>query len=210
MNNLRINKYKSVDTKLYQALDENLMTYKTEIASFMKRNPRNRAAYLDTYEQLKAMGYEERNVSPTLEKLRNRIYEMDEKAIYGICGEPADLSFDEGVKAYEEILLGEYLPELKEDALRQIDARLTKLKVEECEQLVNKLVKEISPYINNVNRIYFNNPRKMLRPNYEDATTTIIQNAVKAYGTKKEKYEYPILVCDTSMRKTGKVDFPYA
>ena len=82
---------------------------------------------------------------------------MDELAIRKICPEPADINYEEGLKAYEEILLGEFLPELKDNMLHSIDARLTKLKADECEQLVNKLAKDMDPYLQNDSRIYLNN-----------------------------------------------------
>lgn len=206
----KINEYQDIDTRLSTRLLEEKWdeSQQQEIAAFMKKaNPRNRKSYLDTYNRLKELDYEERNVAPVLEKIHRKIYDMDLADINKICKEPADLSFDEGKKAYEQILLGEYLPELKEDILGQIDKRLTKLKTDECEQLVNKLIKEVGTYVKDNSRIYFYNARKMLRGNLNDPETIIIQNAINTYGKEKEKYEYPIIVCDTSYAGNGESGF---
>lgn len=206
----KIDEYQGMDTRLYKKLlDEKWdESQKQEIASFMKQfNKRDRKSYQEAYERLKSFDYEERNVSPTLEKLHKKIYDMDVSAIRRICREPADLFFEEGREVYEQILLGEYLPELKDDILGQIDKRLTKLKMDECEQLVNKLMKSLGIFINEEARIYFYNARKMLRTNYEDEETIMIQNAIKSYGNEKDKYEYPLLICDTSYARNGESGF---
>jgi hypothetical protein len=206
----KIEAYEEIDKRLSEKiLDEKRdNAEKQEIAAFMKRaNPRNRNTYLDTYKKLKEQSFEERNVEPVLEKILNKVYDMDKAAIERICKEPADLTFEQGLKAYDEILLGEYLPELKEDMLSQIDKRLTKLKVDECEQLVSKLVKEISSLIKEDSRFYFYQVRKMMRENREDANSIIIHNALKSYAEEKGKYEYPILICDTSYARNGESGF---
>ncbi|MBA4688567.1 MAG: hypothetical protein H2184_15555 [Candidatus Galacturonibacter soehngenii] len=206
----KMKEYHNIDTRLYEKLLEEKLdeAQKQEISSMMKRlNPRNRKAYQKAYEQLQELHFEERNVAPTLEKLKQKIYDADLSAIQDICKEPADLTFEEGIQAYEQILLGEYLPELKEDMLGQIDKRLTKLKSDECEQLVNKLIKELGDYLNLDSRMYFYNVRKMLRGKHEDEETIIIQNAINSYAKGIEKYEYPILICDTSYASNGESGF---
>ncbi|WP_099467100.1 AAA family ATPase [Konateibacter massiliensis] len=202
--------YKEIDTAPYQKMLEQRRdeAEKEEISAFMKRsNPRNRSSYLETYNRLKEQDFEERNVTPVLEKLRQKVYDMDLVSIQNICREPADLSFEEGQQVYEQILLGEYLPELKNDMLDQIDKRLTKLKSDECEQLVSKLSKELGSYVRDVSRIHFYQVRKMLRGQAEDAGTVIMNNAIQSYAAGKEKYEYPILICDISYAANGESGF---
>lgn len=207
---VKIKEYHGIDTRLYEKLlDEKWdEAEKQEISAIMKRlNPRNRSGYQQAYHQLQELHFKERNITPTLEKLQKKIYDADMSAIHNICGEPADLNFEEGMKAYDQILLGEYLPELKDDMLGQIDKRLTKLKSDECEQLVNKLIKELGDYVKDGSNIYFYNVRKMLRSNQEDEEIIIIQNAINSYAKGKEKYEYPILICDTSYAGNGESGF---
>lgn len=206
----QIEAYEGIDLKLSKKLlnEKRDEAEKKEIAGFIKKsNPRNRKEYSDTYQRLKEQTFTDRNVEPVLKKLHQKIYEMDYKAMERICGEPAALNFEKGIEAYEEILLGDYLPELKEDMLSQIDKRLTKLKTDECDQLVNKLMKEIRSYTSENPRIHFYQVRKILRGNLEEAENVIIQNALETYAKNREKYEYPILICDSSFAENGECGF---
>lgn len=74
-----------------------------------------------------------------MEGLRKRVYAIDEAKIRGICPNPDNITFDEGVKALKEIEKGIFLPELKSNMLQLIDKKLTALKTEECELLVKNL-----------------------------------------------------------------------
>lgn len=51
--------------------------------------------------------------------------------------------FEEGIEAYQKIKEGDFLPELKTDALKTLEKRLSKIKADECELLVGKLKKEL-------------------------------------------------------------------
>ena len=48
-----------------------------------------------------------------------------------------------GMDAYQKIAEGPYLPDLKDNALELLSRRLSKIKTDECEQLVNKLKNEL-------------------------------------------------------------------
>ena len=78
---------------------------------------------------------------PYFEQIENKIRQMDENEIAEITGDPAHMSFDEGMDAYQKIAEGPYLPDLKDNALELLSRRLSKIKTDECEQLVNKLKK---------------------------------------------------------------------
>jgi hypothetical protein len=202
----KLEDYQDIDTKLARNYLEERRdeAEKQEIAAFIKKvNPRDRKSHLSLYYKLKEQKFEEKNAEPYLEKIYSKVYDMDELAIRKICPEPADIDFEEGLKAYEEISLGEFLPELKDNMLHSIDARLTKLKADECEQLINKLAKDIGPYTKNDSRLYLNNIRKMLRDNLNDTDLIMIHNALNSYAKKNDKYEYPILVCDASYGRNG-------
>ncbi|MFA9377830.1 MAG: hypothetical protein ACERKZ_13905 [Lachnotalea sp.] len=206
----KIEEYKQIDTKLAKKyLDEKRdIVEKQEIGLFIKRaNPKDRKSHLALYDKLKEQNFEERNATPFLEKLNEKVYAMDEAAIRKICPEPADITFEDGLQAYDEILLGDFLPDLKSHTLDTIDKRLTKLKMDECEKLVNKISKEISQFMKAESRIYFYRVRKMLRGNSEDTETIIVNNALNTYAKDRGKYEYPILIGDTSYSVNGQSGF---
>lgn len=206
----KIEEYKKLDHNLYiEYLDEKRdAVEKQEITAFIKRvNPRDRQSHLNLYNKLKEQNFEEKNTIPYLEKIYDKVVAMDEAAIRKVCPDPAEITFEEGLEAYEAITLGEFLPELKADTLGMIEKRLTKLKMDECDQLVNKLSKEMSQFLQEDSRIYFNNVRKMLRGNLEDTESIIINNALNTFAIGRGKYEFPILTCDTSYSRSGERGF---
>lgn len=178
---------------------------KQEIQRFISRfNANDREALLEAYQTLPDMDFSEENVEPVLRKIHDKIVELDEAAIAAICPEPEDVTFDKGVEAFEQIAEGMFLPELKIEALDKLDKRLQKLKADEAEQLIRKLERELGPYVEGSDRIHFCNIRQILgqedEENEEDRVVTI---ALKSYAANRRKYEYPLLVCDSSRHKSG-------
>lgn len=206
----KLEQYKEINISLYKKnLDVKRDTIeKQEIANFIKQvNAKDRESLIDLYSKLKKQDFEEKNVNSYLENINGKIYAMDEAAIKRICPEPADITFDEGLQMYDEISSENFLPELKVNVLGMIDKRLKKLKMDECEQLVKKLCKDINWNEEDYPRIYFNDVRKMMKGATDDAKSIIIHNALNTYAVDRGKYEYPILICDTSYYKNGKAGF---
>lgn len=206
----KIEQYKDIDKSSYQRkLDEKRdLIEKREITILVKRaNTADRKSLSDLYNQLKTQDFEERNVSPFLEKVYDKMVTMDKAVINKICPDPADVTFEEGLKKYEEISSGMFLPELKENVLGMIDKRLTKIKMDECEQLVKKLRKDLQKIIDADSRIYFYDIRKMIKGDTDDAESRIINNALNTYANSRQKYEYPILICDSSLFGNGVAGF---
>lgn len=206
----KIEQYKEMDISPYKKrLDESLDALeKQEITAIVKRaNTADRKSLFDTYEKLKEKNFEERNAKPFLEKIYDKIYIIDEDTIKKICPEPADITFDEGLEMYEKISSGDFLPELKENVLEMLDKRLKKIKMDECEQLVIKLCKDIKSIIEDGSRVYFYEVRKMVKEDPDDAESIIIHNALNTYAVGRGKYEYPILICDTSQFSNGAAGF---
>lgn len=202
----KIEQYKEIDRSSYKNyLDEKRDTAeKREISAFIKRaDAKDRKSLSEVYEKLKNQGYEDRNVRPFLETIYDKIHAIDEKEIKKIFPGKAESSFEEGLKAYEEISSGNFLPELKLNVLGTIDKRLKKMKMEECEQLVKKLYKEMEPVVKDYSRIYFFDVRKMLEEGEDSEYSQIVNNALNAYGTDRGEYEYPILICDASFSANG-------
>jgi hypothetical protein len=155
------------------------------------------------YHKLKKEDFEERNKTPFLENIYDKIYASDEATIKRICPELADLTFEDGLQAYEEITSKDLLPELKSNILGMIDKRLTKIKMNECEQLVNKLSRDLSEIIPEYSRIHFYDVRKGMRSDSEDEETKIINKALNTYASGRGRYEFPIVICDASIKGNG-------
>ena len=205
----KINQYKEIDIKPYKKLLEDKWDEieKKKINEFIKSaNLKDRKSFYETYKKLKEQAFEERNVKPYIEKIYKKIYDSDQAAINRIFSDDEDMRFSEVVSAYEKIELGDFLPEIKSNTLELIDKRLTKMKMDECEQLVNKLNKEISWLNEEKSKIYLYKVKKMARKN-GDAEYNIITNAINKYAINKSKYEYPILISDSSFKGNGTKGF---
>ena len=63
-------------------------------------------------------------MAPYLEKVNDRIRELDADAIAAICPAPMQMNFEEGIEAYQKIKEGDFLPELKTDALKTLEKQI--------------------------------------------------------------------------------------
>lgn len=218
-----------VDKRQYQLITEKLVQYaelvdtspyrdkmraklaigeKLEIEELVRRGgKKDRNALLRLYDQLKERGFEEENVKPFLERIHDKIYALDESSIDKICPDIMNVGFKEGLEAYDKISTGIFLPELKENVLEMLDKRLTKIKMEENQQLVRKLHKDMDEKVKNQSRLYFYDSRKMLRGEEEEKALAIINKVLNTYGANLAKYEIPILICDSSFSSNGKEGF---
>ncbi|MDF2942592.1 MAG: hypothetical protein K0S01_1450 [Herbinix sp.] len=201
-----IEQYKEIDNSTHKKRLDLIRdeAEKQDIAAYIKRvNPKDRNSIMELYNKLKKEDFEKRNTTSFLENIYDKISAMDEAAIKKICPDPAELTFNDGLQAYEEISSKDILPELKSNILEKIDQRLTKIKMNECEQLVNKLSKDMSEVIPVNSRIHFYDVRKGIRNNSEDDETQIMNKALNTYAAGRGRYEFPIVICDASTKANG-------
>ncbi|MBD5445040.1 MAG: hypothetical protein HDR29_05750 [Lachnospiraceae bacterium] len=225
----KLDQYKEVDLTPYRTqIDHRMdMAEKEEISAMMKRGgKKDRNAWQNLYEELKERDYKEENKAPFLEKIYDKIRQLDEDAIERICPSIVTLSFEEGLKAYEEISQGMFLPELKTDTLEMIKRRLTKLKTDESTQLMRKLKNDMDEKMPDYDGFYFYNAREEMKlaqgaqskyQDYDDETENddtdlererqAMFRAIDGYAAAREEYEYPLMVCDTSRARNGKEGF---
>lgn len=167
----------------------------------------NRDELLDMMERIKNGEFEKRNSDRFVEGLRKRVYAMDEAKLRGICPNPDEVTFEDGIKALEEIEGGVFLPELKSNMMQLIDKKLTSLKTEECELLVRKLQRDLDGKISDTSKIHFYDIRKMRENGNTDKETSLVKVAVSTYAYATGKYEYPVVICDSSIFGSGKEGF---
>lgn len=220
----KINSYKGVDLSPYsEILEEKAnMAEEEEISAMMKRGgKKDRAALWSLYEELNARDYKEENKAPYLEKIYDKVREMDEEQIDKLCPSIVSLSFDDGLAVYEQIEQGLFLPEIKTDALEMIKRRLTKLKADESTQLMRKLKLNIEDNLtdSDCGGLYFYDAREEMKKarnaddeeenqiSYDDGNYDAMMNAIDSYASQREPYEYPLMVCDASRNRTGKDGF---
>lgn len=221
----KVEAYKGVDTSPYKEYLEKRrnMAEKEEIENKMKRGgKKDREGLWNLRRELEGQDYRKENVAPYLEQIQDRIVQMDEEEIAKICPDIGALSFAEGLEAYEKISQGMFLPELKIRTLEMIERRLTKIKTDESVQLMHKFQHEMDEKMPDYTGFYFYDAREEQRKeNRKREQTENIEDgreigedesypmymALKRYGADRDKYEYPILVCDTSRAGNGKEGF---
>ncbi|MCH5257197.1 MAG: hypothetical protein J1D87_07870 [Lachnospiraceae bacterium] len=209
----RLDQYKEVDlTKYRSQLDQKLdMAENEEIAALVKRGgKKDRTAWWNLYDELQNRDYKEENKAPYLEKIHDKIRQLDEDAIERICPSIVTLSFAEGLQAYEEISKGVFLPELKTNTLEMIQRRLTKLKTDESVQLMRKLKSDMEEKMTDCDGFYFYNAReemKMSQSADEDDNRMAMLCAINGYAAAIGPYEYPLMVCDISRARNGREGF---
>lgn len=179
---------------------------RSEIAGIVKHARKNtREDLIKLSEKLSQGGFLPEFVTPYLDKINNMIRQMDEAAIDEIVKDAQQMSFAEGKEAYDRIAEGEFLPELKVDALKMLEKRLSKIKSDESDLLVQKLKSECEEAgIRENSRHHFYPARKVLMGQADVRETEVIDCALASYASGRGLFEYPILVVDTSRGKSGK------
>ena len=179
---------------------------KQELSNMIRRARKvSREDYADLAERLREGDFLPELVAPYLEKVNDRIRELDADAIAAICPAPMQMNFEEGMEAYQKIKEGDFLPELKTDALKTLEKRLSKIKTDECELLVGKLKKELEEAgVGENPRHHFYPARKVLLGQAAPEETDVIEYAMASYAAGRGLFEYPILVVDVARNESGK------
>ena len=205
----KLSQYQDVDISPYeQILDEKRkQAGKMELDHMMRRVKKSdRKSLMNMLKQLKE-GFTEEDAAPMRKEIEDRLWKLDEAAIDKICPNIMSMTFDEAAEAYEKIEGGAFLPELKTNTLEMIDKRLTKLKMDECGLLVEKLKEELKGKVKDTQRLHFYEVRKIMRGDWEPDEAALVACALNTYAADRSRYEYPILICDSSGRKTGREGF---
>lgn len=202
----KLDQYDGEDISVYNEVLEGSrrLAEKREIAGMLKRAARSdRNGLIKILQQLKEDGFLPEQAEPAIQEITNRVRAIDEKVIEKICPNIMSMSFDEAAAAYEKIEGGAFLPEIKTDTLEMIDKRLTKIKMDECGLLVEKLKESLEGKLSDTERIHFYEVRKVMRGDWNSREAELVARALNTYATERDRYEFPILVCDSSARKNG-------
>lgn len=204
----KLKEYEGVDLTPYQERLESQknLAEQQEIKNMIRQSRKiTRDDLTELKERLKEKEFEPGLVLPYFEQIENKIRQMDENEIAEIAGDPVHMSFEEGMDAYQKIADGPYLPDLKDNALELLSRRLSKIKTDECEQLVNKLKNELKEAgIAENQKHYFYPARKVLLKQATPQETEVIDYAMASYAAGNGLFEYPIFVVDTSRNNSGK------
>ncbi len=217
--NMTRSQYHTFRQKLAQYQDADLSSYEeqleekgrqaqqAELDAMMRRlGKSDRKGLLNMLQQLRE-GFSGKDAAAVQKQVEERIRKLDEAAIDKICPNILTMTFDEAAEAYEKIEGGPFLPELKTNTLEMIDKRLTKIKMDECALLVDKLREDLKGRIKDMGRLHFYEVRKVMRGDWEEQEARLAAKALNTYAADRSRYEYPILICDSSAKKNGKEGF---
>ncbi|MEY8391220.1 hypothetical protein AALA98_07595 [Lachnospiraceae bacterium 45-W7] len=205
----KLSLYQDVDVSQYEEMlkEKRKQAGKLELEHMLRRVKKgDRKSLMNMLNQIKE-GFSEEDAAPVRKEIEDRLWKLDEAAIDKICPNIMGMSFDEAAEAYEKIEGGVFLPELKTNTLEMIDKRLTKLKMDECGLLVEKLKEELKGRVRDLQRLHFYEVRKIMRGDWEPEEAQLAAAALNTYAADRSRYEYPILICDSSARKNGREGF---
>lgn len=204
----KIDSYEEADLMPYREMlhESRERAGRQELEEMVRRARKvSREDYRELAARLRDADFLPELTAPYQEKIDAKIRQMDSDAIAEICLNPMELSFEEGMEAYRKIEEGDFLPELKEDAIRLLSKRLSKLKTDECELLVAKLKSELQEAgIAENEKHHFYPARRVLQAEALPEETEVIDYAMASYAAGRGPFEYPILVVDATRSGTGK------
>ena len=203
----KLRSYEGVDISSYEKqLEDGKREAETQEISAMIKNSRliSRDDLMGLLNRLEEQEFSPEILNPYSQKIRDKVRKLDEAQIEEICGDAMTMDFEDALAAYEAVESGPFLPELKSDALKMLEKRLSKIKTDECELLVQKLQKELKEAdIPEIERHHFYPARKALMKQAAPEEMQTIEYAVSSYAAGIDRFEYPILVVDTSRSKRG-------
>lgn len=144
-------------------------------------------------------------VRPYTEQVENRIRAMDEKKIKEICGDVGRMDFEDASEAAKQLEDGDFLPQLKFDALKELEQRMSKIKTDECGLLVSKLLNAFDEAgVTESKRCHFYPAKRVWQKQAEPEETAVFEGAVEHFANGIGKFEYPVLLVDRSKDESGK------
>ena len=138
-------------------------------------------------------------------KLQENIAALDRRRIDEACKGYLDYNGEELEKLYSMIEEEEFLPEIKAAALDSVSGRLWKIRNEEAELLVKRIKKSLCENgVSENHALYFYPAMEILEGRADTHVKDHLECAVDSYAPGLGKYEYPVIMEDTTGKQNGK------
>ena len=138
-------------------------------------------------------------------KLQEDIATLDRRRIDEACKGYLDYNGEELEKLYSMIEEEEFLPEIKAAALDSVAGRLWKIRNEEAELLVKRIKKSLCENgVSENHALYFYPAMEILEGRADTHVKDHLECAVDSYAPGLGKYEYPVIMEDTTGKQNGK------
>ena len=138
-------------------------------------------------------------------KLQEDIAALDRRRIDEACKGYLDYNGEELEKLYSMIEEEEFLPEIKAAALDSVAGRLWKIRNEEAELLVKRIKKSLCENgVSENHALYFYPAMEILEGRADTHVKDHLECAVDSYAPGLGRYEYPVIMEDTTGKQNGK------
>ena len=166
---------------------------------------RTREDLVSLLDEIKKENLSPEIVQPYIGQVEDRIRSMDEKQIKEICKNVGSMDFEDASDAVKKLEEGNFLPQLKFDALKELEQRMSKIKTDECELLVNKLFNAFDEAgVTESERYHFYPAKRVWQKQAEPEETAVFTCAEDNFANGIGKFEYPLLMIDKSKDESGK------
>ena len=170
----------------------------------MHSQKRDRSDYMKLLRDIEEKDFVEENASPYVEQILEWVSELDEEKLKKLVANSGAMDFHTASSVYETIRQESFLPKLRESALAVVSKRLEEISLNECWLLVRALKKMMTGVIQTNPRHHFYPADKILSKTVKPEDIRLIHSAVSAYAEKRGRFEYPLLMVDTSKECNGR------
>lgn len=205
----RIKSYKDINTAKYEEIIDRYIqnAEREELMAMEKKAKGNRKSLLKLLEDIKNQDFDRGVLKEYSDEIYGQIKDIDMETVRKIVPDMSALDVNDGIRAMKEIEAADILPELKKEMTGLIDKKLTRMKTEENGQLIDKIQRNLDEKIEDLSRIHYYDACKMLSGDNKDEEAVLIRKAISKYAVLLGKYEYPVIICDSSRFKNGKEGF---
>lgn len=206
----RIKSYKDIDTGKYEEIiNKYIDNAEREELSVMVRKAATggRKSLLKVLDDIKNKEFSLGVLKEYSDEIYSQVKDIDMETVRKIVPDISALDVQDGLRAIKEIEAADILPELKKEMSALIDKKLTRMKTEESGQLVEKIQRSLEDRIEDLSRIHYYDAIKMASGDNKDEESLLIRKAISKYAILLGKYEYPVIIYDSSHFKNGKEGF---
>lgn len=170
----------------------------------MKSRKKDRKDYMSLLRNIEEQGFAKENAAPYVERILDWVSDLDAARLKELTANAQTMDGDTAIQVYQTIRRESFLPALREQALVALTGRLEQISLGECAKLVQVLKNTVNGVIKENPRHHFYPAQKVLAKTATPEELRLIESAVSAYAQKRGRFEYPILMVDTSKECNGR------
>ncbi len=170
----------------------------------MQSQKKDRKDYMDLLRKIEEQGFAKENAAPYIDRILDWVSELDEARLKGMLSNIKTMDRETARNVYQTIRTESFLPALRKQALEAVSRRLEQISLSECSVFVRVLENAVNGVVSENPRHHFYPAQKILTKTARPEDVKLIENAVSAYAEKRDRFECPILMVDTSRECSGR------